>query len=665
MRRRSKHAGGVVTNSRYPNVFRPLQLGSITLRNRIFVPAHTTNFGIDNLPTDRHVEYHRARAKGGAGLIIFEALRVHKSSLGRSQGVNGYDPRCIPRLAAVAKAVRAEGAHLLGQVIHLGRHIDGNFARMPSWSASAIPWSASAPPPHPMTVAEIEEVIQAHVDVATNLVEAGLAGVEIQMAHGHLLQQFMSPASNQRDDAYGGSEANRIRFAQEVLRAVRAAVGEDVVVGIRVSGDEFLPGGLTIDDMCRIVPQLVDTAKVDFVNISHSAYHGSYSVSTQMADMSFPVGTFRPITQRLRAVLRDVLAPPVVMTACQYRNIAEAETVLADDMTDMVGVARAHIADPDFVGKAARGEDDQTTRCIACNQGCASMLALNLPITCLVNPMAGREGEKAGPSSGAPRKVLVIGGGPAGMKAASVAAANGHQVTLWEQGAQLGGRLNTTRAMPLRQEFEKLLNGLEQRCAEAGVAVTLNKTVATGDVEAFGADDVILATGATQPGASFPGGGAGLSLDEAVADPAALGNKIALVDTLGTWTTASVAEYLAGLGKTVVLIVPTGAPAWTIGMYGGFALKRRLKEKGVQILGLHTPESFVAGQLVVRDLSTDDVKEIGAFDAVIAPTSGRPNDDLSHTLRGNAAHLHIVGDAMSPRTALEAIYEGHEAARAL
>jgi dimethylglycine catabolism A len=654
-----------VTHPRYPNVFKPLQLGGITLRNRIFVPAHTTNFGLDNLPTDRHVEYHRARAKGGAALIIFEALRVHKSSLGRSQGINGYDPRSIPRLAEVAKAVRAEGSHLLGQVIHLGRHIDGNFARMPSWSASAIPWSASAPPPHPMTVGEIEEVVQAHADVATNLVEAGLAGVEIQMAHGHLVQQFMSPASNKRVDAYGGSEANRLRFAQDVLRAVRAAVGDDVVVGVRVSGDEFLPGGLTIDDMCRIVPQLIDAAKVDFVNVSHSAYHGSYTVSTQMADMSFPGGTFRPLTERLRGVLRDVKAPPIVMTACQYRDIAEAETVLADDMTDMVGVTRAHIADPDIVGKAERGEDDQTNRCIACNQGCASMLALSLPITCLVNPMAGREGEAQGRASAGARKVLVIGGGPGGMKAASVAAANGHAVTLWEQSARLGGRLNATRALPLRREFEKLLGGLEQRCAETGVTVVLNKTAGAVDVDAFGADDVVLATGATQPGAAFPGGGVGISLDQAVADPGALGDKVALVDTLGTWTTASVAEYLAGVGKEVVLIVPTGAPAWTIGMYGGFALKRRLKEKGVQTLGLHTPESYVDGQLVVRDLSTDDVRGIGAFGAVIAPTSGQPNDDLAPALRGNAARLHIVGDAMSPRTALEAIYEGHEAGRAL
>ena len=654
-----------MTNLRFPNVFKPLQLGSVTLRNRIFVPAHTTNFGVDNLPSQRHVDYHRARAKGGAAMIIFEGIRVHKSTLGRSQGVNGYDPACIPKFAQVADAVRAEGAHLLGQVIHLGRHVDGNFARTSAWGASAIPWTATAPPPHPMTTADIQDVIQAHADVATNLIKAGLSGIEVQMAHGHLLQQFMSPASNKRKDAYGGSEANRLRFAKEALRAVREAVGPEVVVGIRVSGDEFLPEGLTIDDMCRIVPDIVAATKVDFVNISHSAYHGSYTVSTQMADMSFPVDSFRSLTQRLRTVLRDVAPPPVVMTVCQYRDIADAETVLADGMTDMVGMARAHIADPEIVGKAERGDEDKTTRCIACNQGCAGMLALNLPVTCLVNPMAGREGETPHPSTGVARKVLVIGGGPAGMKAASVAAANGHTVTLWEQSSRLGGRLNATRVMPLRQEFKKLLSDLERQCAAPNVEVVLEKTATNAEVDAFGADDVILATGASQPGVVFPSGGLGLSLDQAVADPAALGNRIVLVDTLGTWTTASVAEYLADLGKDVVLMVPTGTPAWTISMYSAFALFRRLKEKGVKMLGHRTPESFLDRRVVARDLSTGGTEDIGMFDAVIAPTSGQPNDELVRELRGNAAQLHVVGDAMSPRTALEAIFEGHEVARAL
>ena len=242
---------------RYPHVFTPVRIGGLDLRNRIFVPAHTTNYGEDNLPSERHLAYHRERARGGAALIVFEGIRVHRSSLGRRQGVNGYEREAIPRFARIARTVREEGARLFGQVIHLGRHIDGNFTRTPSWSASAIPWTPTAPPPHPMTEEEINEVIAAHGEVAANLVEAGLDGIELTMAHGHLLQQFLSPAVNRREDAWGGSEENRMRLALECLRRVRATVGRQAVVGLRVSADEFLEGGLTLPDMQRIVARPV------------------------------------------------------------------------------------------------------------------------------------------------------------------------------------------------------------------------------------------------------------------------------------------------------------------------------------------------------------------------------------------------------------------------
>ena len=205
----------------YPHVFRPLKIGQTEVRNRIFVPAHTTNYGENNLPSGRHLAYHKARAAGGAGLIIFEGIRVHKSSLGRQQGVNGYEAASIPKFSEIAKAVQGEGSRLFGQILHLGRHIDGNFARMASWSASSIPWTATAPAPHPMTENEIKLVIGAHADVAANLLEAGLDGIELQLAHGHLLQQFLSPIANERGDKYGGNLENRMRIVMETALAVR------------------------------------------------------------------------------------------------------------------------------------------------------------------------------------------------------------------------------------------------------------------------------------------------------------------------------------------------------------------------------------------------------------------------------------------------------------
>lgn len=646
----------------YPHVFRPIRVGTTEIRNRILVPAHTTNYGEDNLPSQRHLAYHRARAAGGAGLIIFEGIRVHRSSLGRQQGVNGYDRDCIPRFRDIAEAVQGEGGRLFGQIIHLGRHVDGNFARMPSWSASPIAWSATAPPPHPMTQEEIAKVVQAHGDVAENLIEAGLDGIELQMAHGHLIQQFLSPASNQREDEYGGSPENRLRLARETLETVRKRVGPDRTLGLRISADEFMEGGLTLQDMCRIIHGLASGTQVDFVNVSHSAYHGSYTVSTQMADMAFDHEQFQPLTRAIRAALDGVANVPRVMTVCRYREIAQAERMIASGGADMVGMARAHIADPDIVRKAKQGRETETIPCIGCNQGCANFLALNLAITCLTNPRAGREATWPTPAqdrAASARRVLVVGGGPAGMEAAATAAERGHSVTLWDLSDRLGGALNWAVEMPLRREFAKLLSRQQARLDAAGVTVALEREATAQNLPE--AEAVIWATGADPVGQDLRSGGAALTLQSALADTAALGSDVLLVDHLGGWSVVSVAEHLADLGKRVTLLAPSGIPGWTISMYSAFALRHRLRRKKVRIIGQHALVDHADGHAVLRDLSLDTEFELAAS-AVIAPLAGRPRNGLPEQAEGPDIQV-AVGDCLSARTALEAVFEGHEAAR--
>lgn len=652
--------------SRHPHVFRPIRIGPHELRNRIFVPAHTTNYGADNLPTDRHLAYHRARAAGGAAMIVFEAIRVHASSLGRAQGVNGYDRAAIPRFAAIVRAVQAEGAKLFGQIIHLGRHIDGNFSRTPSWSASAIPWSALAPPPHPMTEDEILQVIAAHADVARNLVEAGLDGIEIATGHGHLIQQFMSPVVNRRSDAWGGDEACRTRFAREILRAVRGAVGDRAALGIRISADEFLEGGLTLADMQRITPALCDAAQVDFVNVSHSAYHGSRTISTQIADMAFAHDAFHHLPRGIAKALRDTGHDIPVFAACRFRTVAQADAFLADGATAMVGMARAHIADPGLVNKARDGREHTQRPCIACNQGCAGFLAQSLAITCLTNPGVGREaawGELS--PAPTPRRVLVVGGGPAGMEAAAIAAARGHHVTLWEARDHLGGALAWTRAMPKRADFGLLLDAQKTALLRAGVQVHLGHVADAAAIAALAPDALVLAAGAQAMAQTLPGGGACLTMQQALADPAALPRKIAVVDTLGSWALAGFVEWLAATGRMVTLVAPTGTPGWQVNIYSSFAWRDRLRQLGVRIIGLQAPRGFDGATLALTDLSTGAAGETLRVGAVVAPTHGTPNDALAAELRArNAAiDLHLVGDCASPRSALEAVYEGHAAGR--
>lgn len=660
--------------ARYPNVFRPLALGPRRVRNRILVPAHTTNYGEDNLPSDRHLAYHRERAAGGAGLIIFEGIRVHRSSLGRRQGVNGYDRAAIPRFARIARAVQAEGALLFGQVIHLGRHIDGNYARTPAWSASAIPWAPTAPPPHPMTEAEIEQVVAAHAEVARNLVEAGLDGIELTMAHGHLLQQFLSPAVNARTDAWGGSEANRMRLAAECLAAVRSAVGDSVALGLRVSADEFLDGGLTLADMQRIVPELCRRARVDFVNVSHSAYHGSRTISTQMADMAFPQDSFHHLPRGIAAALRAAALDVPVFAVCRFRTIAEADAFLAAGDVAMVGMARAHIAEPALLRHAAEGREAESRPCIACNQGCAGFLAQSLAITCLANPRAGREAEwpEPPPPAARPRRVLVVGGGPGGMEAATVAARRGHRVELWEATESLGGRLRWSETRGVRAEAALLLRHQRAALARAGVTLRLGTAATPEAILDHGADLVLLATGAEPAGTAFPGGGEGLSLDAALAAPEALPHSVAVQDLVGSFALAGFVEWLADTGRRVLLVAPTGTPGWQVNIYSSYAWRHRLKEKGVQILALHAISAWDAARGVLRltDTSTGATVERHDIGAVVAPGHGRPRDALAAGIgalaaaRNRAPEVRLIGDAASPRSALEAVFEGHEAGRA-
>jgi 2,4-dienoyl-CoA reductase-like NADH-dependent reductase (Old Yellow Enzyme family)/NADPH-dependent 2,4-dienoyl-CoA reductase/sulfur reductase-like enzyme len=657
--------------ARYPHVFSPVAVGRLQLRNRILVPAHTTNYGDDNLPSERHLAYHRARAAGGAALIIFETIRVHTSTLGRQQGVNGFDRRCIEPFARIVRAVHGEGARMFGQVVHMGRQVDGNYSRAAPWGASPVPWASTAPVPHEMTAADIEEVVAAHAQAAANLVEAGMDGVEVHLGHGHLLQQFMSPASNRRQDGYGGTDANRLRLALEVLRAVRERVGKDFPVGIRISADEYLPGGLGIEDMERLVPQVLRAVPVQFVNVSHSAYHGSTSLNTQMADMAFSVESFRALPRRIAAAIAPMGDTPPVFAVCKVRSIAEAEEILADGVVSMVAMARAHMADPAIVGKALIGREDQTTPCIACNQGCAGMLQQNLAITCLTNPAMGREaswGPLAPVAAAARRKVLVVGAGPAGLEAAAVAAQLGHDVQVWERSSATGGSLAFTRRMPKRSDFGMLLDHQLRQCRAAGVVIEMGREATRGAIAASGADVVVLATGATPRGLAFEGGGTGLTLEEALRLEDVVGSRIAVVDTLGTWAVAATVEYLADRGAEVTLVVPAGAPAWHVTIYSGYAWRDRIRARRVRIMALHTIHSWRDGEAVLQDLSTGGLLPPVRFDHVVAATHGVTNRSLLGELAaagGSGPQVLLIGDARSPRSALEAVFEGHEAARSL
>jgi thioredoxin reductase len=488
-----------------------------------------------------------------------------------------------------------------------------------------------------------------------------------------LLQQFLSPMSNQRDDEYGGSVPNRMRFPLEVLHAVRAAVGPDFCLGIRISAEEFMPGGLTLPMSQEIAVAAAQACAIDFIHVSHSAYHMSHSLGTQMADMAFGVAEFRALPQGIRQALRAASLNTAVFTVCKYRTLQDAQDMLAAGHADMVGMARAHVADPALVNKYAQGRADEVRHCLGCNQGCSQRLERNIAITCLINPRAGQEArwpEAEQDRSANPKRVLVIGGGPAGCEAAWVAAARGHSVTLWERSQQLGGQLLWTQHMALRQDFGHLFHHQQQMLKRHGVRIELGREASPQAVLEAGFDEVIVATGARASAVTPPQGQALLTQEQALADPQALGQRVAFYDLTGEWTALSVIEHLADLGKQVTVFTPVAGFAWRATIYSTLSNRKRLRDKGVRLVLLRQLLAYDGQTLTLEDVSTGEVLLEKGFDSVVGAQYGRSDQALELGLKALAAqgqrvNWHLAGDCISARTALEAVYEGHALARAL
>jgi 2,4-dienoyl-CoA reductase-like NADH-dependent reductase (Old Yellow Enzyme family) len=652
---------------RYPHVQRPIVINGVAIRNRIFMPAHTTNFGEHHLPSQRHVDYHRERAKGGVGAIIFEAVRVTKNTLGRPQGVAGFLPGCVEAFRRVADATHEHGVPLIGQVCHMGRQIEGEFERSCSVGASPIRWSTTAFPPREMSRRDMDIVVDGFVRTSLNLLEAGLDGLEIHWGHGHLLQQFLSPSSNHRTDAYGGTIEGRMRFPLEVLLAVRRAIGPSRCMGIRFSAEEFLPDGINPVMSVEILERALREVQIDFIHVTHSAYNMAYSIGTQMADMGFDKADVRHLSGQIRRGLRAASRNVPVLTVCKYRDLAEAEAMIAAGEADMVGMARAHIADPAIVRKSIEGREKDVRRCLACNQGCAQHLERNIAITCLVNPIAGREATWAEPgaiSLGSKRRVLVIGGGPAGCEAAYVAAADGHQVSIWERGDRLGGRLALAPLMEKRGDFQSLLDLQRYRLEMLSVPVEFERNATAAEIAAHKPDFVILATGSTPSEFVFPSGRRGVTLDQAVERPELLGKMVIVHDDTGDWPAFSLLEHLALRGHRVIALSPLAGIGWRTTIYSTAATRKRLRSLNVRIVPLRGLVDFDGETLHTEDLSTGEADHFTAVNTVVVVRTAVVNNPLETKLEQAGIPYIMAGDCLAPRTALEAIFEGHAAGRA-
>ncbi|GAB3434637.1 oxidoreductase [Actinophytocola sediminis] len=643
----------------YPRVFSPVEIGGITLRNRVFVSAHTTNFGVDFLPTDRHVAYHAERARGGAGLIITEPLRVHPTSLGRAGGL-AADPAALPGLRRITDAVRAEGAAVFTQITHAGRHSENVFRRAAAWGPSPRRWAAAGAVPHAMSRRDLAEVRLAYVDAARLAVDAGFQGVEIHFGHGHLLHQFISPAANDRTDAYGGTEDNRLRYPLEVLDAVLDAVGDELVVGVRMSADELLAGGQDLDAGRRIAHLLDTTRPIGFLNVSIASYTVP-SIGHHVADMS---EGHTPYLAQTLAVAEECARVPV-LAACRFVDLDDAERGLVTGRLAAIAMTRAHIADPHLLAKAAAGAAERIRPCVSCNF-CIGEIAGHRPMTCMVNPSVGREAEWPEHPGTArnPRRVLVIGGGPAGLETARLAAQRGHTVQVWERATELGGQVRAGRGGVGRGQLDRLRTYQQRRLAELAVPVSTSRTATIEAVLADPPDTVVLATGARHRPRAVPGWGTALTALDVLSGRSWAGSTVLVLDDDGGWTAASVAETIAAGGGHVHLVTPAGTPLWGVTEYSRMTAVERLRAHGVQ-LWTNARAEFAGDTARIVDALVDATPVVPGVTDVVALDPPSTQDSLVAPLADAGLTVHVVGDAVAPRTLLEAMAEAHALGRAL
>lgn len=643
-------------------IMTPIRLGGVQIRNRVFLPGHTTNFGLNNLPTERNADYLAARAQGGVGLIITEAIRVHPTSAGRSSTLGSSDDRCIPSFTLLSAAVHAKGAKIFAQLMHAGRQANGDSTHTAAWSASTIPWTRGGQTPHYMSQSDINVMVKAFGDSARRMRDSDFDGLEVHLGHGHLLQQFLSPASNMRQDKYGGGLENRMRFTVEVLTEIFNRV-PNMCVGIRISADEFMPSGLDPEAMLEIVAELNQSFKLDFIHVSHSAYHGSHTIATQIADMSFPHAPFKDHAVKFKLAFPDV----PILAVCRLDNISAAAQLIDDLEADMVGLARPHIADPDIVNKFNSGRNSQVTSCIACNQECIGRVEKNLPISCVVNPDVGSEARwveirKLRPD---PKKVLVVGGGAAGMSAALSAIEAGHHVTLVEGENQLGGQIRLAGTLKMRSRISLLTEELEARVRKSNIDLQLGRYISSAEEALSNFDKVILATGAQLLKRDLGEGVPIISAREAIESycthGASNGEKILIFDEEGSWISASITEELANRGYKIHLVSPTASLFSQITTYSKSALIPRLKTVGVQF---HLAAEIVveSGQVLIKSSLNAQDQSIDKVLAVVDCGPRRSNDEIYQSIQvQDSARFLIIGDALSPRTVAEATYEGRAA----
>jgi len=646
----------------FERLLSPIRIGRLHVRNRVLITAHATNY-VDGhgLPDERAVHYYAERAGGGVGLMCTGASSVHPSSPMVRGVTNAADPRAETAWRAIAEAVHARDGRMLVMLTHMGRVGRMADSRPLVAPSALIDGNFRQAVPHALDRREIAEIVAAFAAAAARVRASGMDGIELQGAHGYLIAQFLSPLSNRRTDGYGGDLDGRLRFGLEVVDAVRRAVGPDYTVGIRISADELVPGGITVEASREIARRLEGTGQLDFLDVSAGTDADLMSLARHIPSMYFPPGNL----VEFAAALKAVTSLPV-FCAGAIRDPRMAEEILARGQADMIGMTRAHIADPHLVTKVREGRLDDVRQCIGCMQACLEALANGLPIGCIYNPVTGREREWAALDRAArPRRIVVVGGGPGGMEAARVAALRGHRVTLFERAPELGGQVLLAARLPERQSFLQVVRFLSGQLAKLGVDVRLGREVGPDAVQAEAPEAVVVATGSRAVLPELPAGPCGfVHVEDVVAGRARVGRRVLVVDTDGHLRGCGTADLLASQGRQVAIAGETLYVGQNIDMKTLYPLYRRLREQGVEMLPSTRFDGWEDGRPVVSDVFTGARRRLDV-DTVVWAGVGASEAALVEPLRAAGLEVRAVGDCVAPRRVEHAVHEAHAVAREL
>jgi mycofactocin system FadH/OYE family oxidoreductase 2 len=649
----------------FQNLFSPLKLGKVTVKNRISFQPHLTNLAEKNLPSERQMYYWGERAKGGAGLIITEELTVHPTDMAYEKLIDVYHAEVVPGFRKITDYVHQFDSKIFAQLNHNGQQGDGSLSRLPVWAPSPVPDVLFRETPKAMEPEDIEEVARYFALSAEHVRQGGFDGVELQFGHSSLARQFLSPLTNLRQDEFGGNLENRMRAPLMFIAAVRKVVGNDYTLGIRMCADEMIPGGLDLGQVQEICALFEASGLIDFMDLSIGTFYNLYLVE---GSMHTPLGYTIP----LAAGVREKMKLPVFCTG-RINDPVMAEKVLAAGQADMIGMCRALICDPYLPKKAQEGRLEDLRYCIACNQGCIGRIGMNKSIGCVQNPAIGKEkiwGEGTLKAAPVKKKVVVVGGGPGGMWAAKMAGRRGHDVTLYERNDTLGGQALTAMKGAGRDEFGVIVRNEKEQVDKARVKVELNTEVTAATVLGAQADAVIIATGSKPK--PFPVGGADgpgvCNVWQVLNGEAELGQKVCLIDYDGHHRATATAEFLANLGKTVHIITSSLFIGAELGPTQDLYLTRqRLLQKGATF----TPDIAVmevageAGAKVVKGFNvySNAWDEWGPYDTVVLAMGQQVDDELYFALKGQVKELYRIGDCVAPRKVDMAIWEGHKLGR--